>query len=532
MTLQFKKMKNKISFFLLSLMFLSSACTDDFEDLNRNPFSPTQTDIGPLFNNVVSTLKLGWNEQFYLYNEKLYGITQLAAKTATGFDNVSIGTEELWTNYYTALAHIKEIERRLEALASEMDPSLLEHAQAQLNVIKAYKTFKLTDLFGDIPFSEAGLGFEGNESLRPIYDTQESIYKSLLNDLGEADLIFENTFPEGAISFSGYDKLFFENLLTWRKFANSLRLKHTLRMYEADPDFANPIIADILNNQLPLLEKGENVVMDPDLQSWRNEGLNWSFREHKKLRMGTNIWNQMAENLEDDGSGIYDVRAELFFETNNENKWVPFPQNPSANTVQSGGIPYQQHRDQNYPIKGADNIYSPFNYYLVRDEIGIPEIIMTAAEIGFVKAEIYLRGIGVSEDEAQAQSAYTLAVVESVDFWKGIEQGSAIWLNGPTLLANQNSFAVANHPFNFINDSNNKLALIYKQRFIDAFRQPWEAYALMRRTNGATPHEGVLENHNRFSYPPSEAINNPDNWAAQVAKMGEDSESIKVWWNN
>jgi len=34
-----------------------------------------------------------------------------------------------------------------------------------------------------------------------------------------------------------------------------------------------------------------------------------------------------------------------------------------------------------------------------------------------------------------------------------------------------------------------KLEFIYTQRWLDAFRQPWEAYALVRRT-GMTPREG------------------------------------------
>jgi hypothetical protein len=36
--------------------------------------------------------------------------------------------------------------------------------------------------------------------------------------------------------------------------------------------------------------------------------------------------------------------------------------------------------------------------------------------------------------------------------------------------------------------------------------------------------------HYRFAYPPGEVENNPDNWADQVAKMGEDSHLTKIWW--
>ena len=78
--------------------------------------------------------------------------------------------------------------------------------------------------------------------------------------------------------------------------------------------------------------------------------------------------------------------------------------------------------------------------------------------------------------------------------------------------------------------ADNKLERIYKQRWLDNFRQPWEAYSLMRRTNNQTPHEGDVIQHYRFAYPPSEVENNPDEWQAQVARMGMDTKDVKVWW--
>lgn len=530
-------MKNTIIYitFIGALLF-TNACTKDFEKINRNPFFPTQTDIGPLFNTVVSTLTLGWNEQFYLHNEKLYEITQLAAKTAIGFDNITIGTEEVWGDYYRALGHMKEIERRLVEMEKEVEAEALNNVRAQLKVIMAYKTFRLTDLFGDVPFFDAGRGFESIDFVRPPFDNQEAIYKFLLEELKWVEDNIKTTLQpmtssgEPYVAFDGFDNLFFGDLMLWRKFANSLRLRHAIRMVEKDPNFASPIIQDILENDLPLIEEGEDVVMSPALQDWRNQGVNWSFREHKRLRLGSNIWHLLSETDAADGSGIFDIRAEIFFEPNNAGEWAFFPQIPESNTPQSGGIPYQQHRDDNYAIKGADNIYSPFNYYLIRDEKDIPEIILTAAEVGFLKAEAYMRGLGVSQNTSNGENEYVLAVVSSVKFWQDIVRGSEIWVNAPMLLEGNQTFQVVNHPRNEIFTQENKLELIYTQRWLDSFRQPWEAYALLRRTNGATPHEGAVPEHYRFAYPPSESINNPDNWQAQVSKMGADSEKIKVWW--
>ena len=54
------------------LVFTFSSCTKKFEEMNKNPMSPTGTDIGPLFNGVVSSLAWTWDEQFYLNNEIFY----------------------------------------------------------------------------------------------------------------------------------------------------------------------------------------------------------------------------------------------------------------------------------------------------------------------------------------------------------------------------------------------------------------------------------------------------------------------------
>jgi Starch-binding associating with outer membrane len=516
-------------FFFLAL----PSCQKGFEDLNQNPFKPTQTEIGPLFNGVMESLTLGWSEQLYLHNEIIYKLTQQAALTSTTFQNPSIGTEEVWSKYYLPLANIRDIESRIEAY--EGDPEAMNNVRAMLKTLLAFKTFKVTDLFGDIPFFEAGKGFEGTEKVRPPFDSQESIYKFLLEELKWVnDNANTNPAPmtasgEPYVSLNGFDHLFEEDMVKWVKFANSLRLRHAMRMVEKDPDYATPIIQDILENDLPVVQKGEDVVLVPRRFDWKKQSTHWSFREHRKLRMGSNIWRHLSTSDAIDGSGIFDPRARIFFETNNANEWAAFPQIPDANTPPSGGAPYDGVRDVAYTLKGMDNIYSPFNYYLIRDEDDIPEILLTAAEVEFIKAEAYLRGLGVAADEDEAQIAYESGISSSIIFWHAVANGTAIWVNNNPTLAPNGEYATINHPNVFFSNATDKLQLIYTQRWIDAFRQPWEAYALSRRTQ-ATPIEGVRETHYRFPYPPSEAENNPENWSAQVAKIGEDSERVKVWW--
>jgi hypothetical protein len=529
----FFSMKIKTTFLVLLGAFFFQNCTKDFEEINKNPFFPTTSEIGPLANNVIQSLRLGWNEQFYMHNERLYAITQLAARTAVGFDNTTIGTEEMWANTYTALAHINLIEKRINELSAEDEAK--NNIRAQIKILRAYKMFRLTDLFGDVPFSEAGRGFEDLKYSRPKYDPQEEIYATLLADLEWAEKNMK-AYPNpvtatGAayLSLGDFDNLFFGNLALWRKFANSLRLRHAIRMADKNPQLALPIIKDIIENKLPVIRTGEEVCLWPRLLQWINTGLNDTFREHNKLRMGSNIWQQMSENNAEDGSGIFDPRARIFFETNNEDKWAAFPQVPDANTPTSGGIPYGRHRDGNYDIKGQDCNYSPFNYYLVRDDQDVPEILLTAAEVHYLKAEAYLRGLGVGANTALAEAEYTDGLFASIVFWQKIAENSAIWERKPPILSTGEIFGAINHPRLSIFTATDKLQLVRTQQWLDHFRQPWEAFALWRRTN-ATPSEGPIPAFYRFTYPPSEAVNNPDNWATQVARMGADDSKTKVWW--
>lgn len=241
--------------------------------------------------------------------------------------------------------------------------------------------------------------------------------------------------------------------------------------------------------------------------------------------MGSVVWHEMSNHDSIDGSGIFDPRAFIFFESNNEGEWVPYPQLPDASTTPAGGIPYGNHRDINYPIKGTDCIYSPFNYYLIRDEDDIPEILMTGAEVHYIKAEAYYRGIGVPMDEGQADLEYFAGALASVAFWKQVKEESVIWENVDPGFENTNAYNVANLIF----FAENKLEQLYAQRWLDAFRQPWEAYSLARRT-GATPREGEPINHFRLPYPPSEIEYNAQNALEAIGSQGGDDPINKLWW--
>lgn len=531
----------KLTYIVVSIFLLASiSCNKNFDNINQNPFEPTETSIGALFNTVIASLRMSNEEQLYINNETLYAITQQAALSRSSFPAFSVGTEVVWRNYYQALAHIRAIEDRLTEMEATTEPEALNNIKGILKVITAYKTFRMTDLFGDIPFFEAGKAYQGVEFSRPAFDAQEDIYKFLLDELQWAA---ENMVASGNpttetgtpyVSLGNFDTLFGGEVFLWVKFANSLRLKHALRMAEKDPDFAEPILQEIVNDNLPLIRDYEDVVMHPALQGWSRTSSHFGYFNstgpfNSGLRLGSTMWNELTDGEGTSVDNIIDPRAFIFFEPNNAGDWAVYPQVPGNETPQSGGGPYAIVRDANPSFKGQANIYAPINYYLIRDEQDVPEILLTAAEVYFCLAEIHQRGLGVTSNIGTASSFYNLGIVASINFWQNIRKNSSMWENNRPDLTQGEMFALTNHPKINISDATDPLQNIYTQRWIDAFTQPWEAYSLLRRTS-KTPTTGQPSDHYRFPYPPSEGIDNEENYTTQVVKMGEDSEKIKVWW--
>jgi hypothetical protein len=168
----------------------------------------------------------------------------------------------------------------------------------------------------------------------------------------------------------------------------------------------------------------------------------------------------------------------------------------------------------------------------------IPELMLTAAEVHFLKAEVYNRGLGVTANAATAKTEYDAGVTASLNFWTSIAYNSPVWaVNKPaaaTATPVQVNTLLANVAYDLSSPAN-ALKQIYAQEWIDQYRQPWDAWTLLRRTGGKTPMSATntsyyaanFGNYNRFPYPDSEITYNSDNWKAVT--NGSDLASTKLW---
>ena len=560
-------MKKNIFWIALLMLTMTVACTKDFEEMNQNPFSPTGTTTEALFNGVVKSLQQNMNEQFYLQNEIWYPETELGALTSEAWGNSQIGTSAVWSDYYLMLANIRELEKRFDAYGEERgDTAVCDKVRAQLNVLKAYQTFKVTDIFGDMPYTQAGRIWENASSqatMKPEWDTQESIYKSLLEELvWSRDLLRADsvTTPSGNDYYKlPYDVLLSNNYTLWAEFANSLILRHGLRMYEKDPDYATPLLVDAYNFIYTVMSASGGSALGGGICLWpsvlgTNWDVNWSFREHKHLRMGETVWHCLSSNDNMDGSGIFDYRTFLFFDTSHktdsfpDGAWRPYPQIRTTETPTEGGSPYAQSRDGSYTFKGPSCLFSPFNYYLTRDEKYVPQILVTYADVLFMKAEIEYRNIGGITPPLNYDESLRVGIYQSLLFWAHLPQQTSRW----TYLYPQYSSSVGNSSIwdwcynqstrivmkvvitnpEFDGTPEFYLKVLYQQRWLNLFRQPWEAWALARRTMATptTTDHAKLTSY-RMEYPQKEIEYNYDNYVTQLSRMSHgDTRQTKVWW--
>ncbi|WP_165940097.1 SusD/RagB family nutrient-binding outer membrane lipoprotein [Dyadobacter psychrotolerans] len=524
---------NKLIYTSLIAVILSvTACKNGFEEINKPWDKDVAAPVEQLYNGLVSTLVLGWQEQV-TYHTWIYPITQQAVTTSNSGYVLANAASELWSNYYLALGNFRLLEKRIEESPNK---DKYKNLQAMAKTIMAYKTLKVSEFFGAMPYTEAGrAATEGAAAYRAKYDSQADVFKSALAELKWAVDNFSTSADQ--ISIGGYETFLKGDITQWTKFANSLRLRYALTMSAKDAATATPIITEALAK--PLLADGENIAIWPKALNLTLDGRRWSFNSGLFHRMGTTMWSYMSSNDNKDGSGIFDPRCKIFFEPNNAGQWAPYPQNPTTATVGEGGLPYDNIRLTSWATKGAGNLYSPLNYYFAQDQTTIPEPIFTAAEIHFLKAEIYTSGIGATKNLTTAKGEYEKGVTASVNFWTKVAMDSPEWVvSKPTALPSAATITAlltnAKVAFDATNEAN-ALKQIYAQMWVDGFRQPWDVWALKRRTGNLTPmttvnsayYDSNFGIYHRLVYPSSEADYNSANW--RTATGGADLTSTKTW---
>jgi hypothetical protein len=200
---------------LFLIVGLLSSCTKDYEKMNQSPNNPLSSPAIIVFTNAEQTSinrqMGGWIQHTYL------GVWCQQWCKVQYIDEDRYMPRDMSGEFQAPF--INEL-KNLTIVITKATADENEGLVAAAKVMRAWVFTYLTDVWGDIPYSEALQGFSLTGTLTPVYDTQASIYADLLVQLEEANVALS-----GSDNFGSGDLLYGGDPVLWRKFANSLKLR-------------------------------------------------------------------------------------------------------------------------------------------------------------------------------------------------------------------------------------------------------------------------------------------------------------------
>lgn len=523
----------KLSIILGIVTYLSfNACSDaDFSDNYADPSKISTATVDKMYSGFLYTNREyvlpAYTNYFVVLRTTLTRYTQAVGwvNTANQYVPGEAGIGSRWGNYYSFLAHYRELEKVYNALP-QADQDNLRIYMLTATIYLYDHTQRVVDLHGDIPFSEAGrLSQNGGDYLGSLagYDSAQSIYTTMLDGLeGFANELNSINVSAGTqVSFETHDFVNNGDLTLWKKYCNSLRLRMLTRV-SAAPEFQGRSaseIATILGNpsQYPIVDQNsENiqidvVSVDSDINS-------------KGFRTGLEDWNgnlagkEMIDHMLDNS----DPRLRAMFEPGEE-----------AAGVYLGLDPLLTESAQNGLLNAG--VLSIYNRSTLSRNESFPGILMTAAEVSLMKAEYYLK----AGNNGSAKSTYEDAIAQSIEFYYKLrdlsDDGTAIPLVPTSPLEIQSYIGSADVNWDNAVTEQDKLSLIATEKWIHfSVIQVPDSWAEQRRLNfpefsfqvdNANPQTLPP---NRWIYPSDEKVYNNENYSTVSSN---DNLTTRIFWD-
>ena len=200
------------------------SCKKDLTAVNTNPDAITAAKYDP--NLLLTTVQLMYtgstNFGGSAWATKWGGVAcfiQHTASTNAGFyygdkylNNIS-AMGELFQDSYTS-----EVQPVVELNLLTANKPQYRNLHQMARIMKAMVFEQITDLYGDIPYFQAGLGYY-DRIYTPVYDQQQVIYTDLLKEVSQAvDSLSESADkPTGDVLYSSAA----DQIAEWKMFGNS-----------------------------------------------------------------------------------------------------------------------------------------------------------------------------------------------------------------------------------------------------------------------------------------------------------------------
>ena len=553
---------------LLTLGGGLSSCSDSYlEDVNTDD-SKAET-IDP--NAQLTTTLLQTYGDFSLmdtYRSYITGFTQYYA----GGWNVSNYAGAVypkdsemaypWNRYYQI-----SIKNLVDAIHRTGD---MPNTNAALRIHRAYMMAVLSDIYGDIPCTEAGMSFiDGNAT--PKYDTQEEVYDFIFSELKAcaAQLGTGTDAISGDVTSLGGDPE------AWKRYANTLRLRYAMRISDVAPERARTEFESALNADGGIISSADedayikyidapftlyDGAADLDFRANALGEMIYGQDPQSPSFVSSTLFNYMKKmhdprlyriarcyihttRSQTDTSGNFDVTDEVLAwgERGGEgivpcnvgdawwSDWVSAPANSDIPTLDSLATLY--------PDKGYDKNNYPAR--MIRPTIAVafcnadcPGILITSAEVEFLLAEAASKGWNVQGDAESHYKAGIRASMQMLNNYYDIVS---------KISDEEIEEYIAENPL-----GDNPRESINTQAWILHLTNPNEGWANLRRSDypaladrtllpvrGDFPHEDPnMQTPVRLRYPLLEASYNSVNYEEAVDRLGgTDDWHTRVWWD-
>ncbi|MCZ4223145.1 SusD/RagB family nutrient-binding outer membrane lipoprotein [Pedobacter rhodius] len=501
--------KYKAAICMLWLSVILASCTKDFQEINTNPEASTTIQPAYVFTKALYdgaknnlNLLLGTMQYTTSFND------------VAGFGSKYVSSQSQQSAAVFNNAYPNEInELALVINAVKADPEKV-NLLATARIWKAYCFSRLTDLYGDVPYSEAAQGYTAT-NFKPAYDAQRNIYLDLLKELDES----ASSLNASKATFGAADLVYAGNTVKWKKFAYSLMLRLGMRMTKVDAALAETWVKKAI--------AGGVITDDADIAkiSYLSAG-----QDINKNPIALALWN--SDYIKADGNsnaegGKYQDTF-ITYMKNNKDPRLGILSVVYVNGVADTSAAIQKGMPATLNAKPANFVtYSEPNQKTVL-ALGGAKLIFTTAETNFLLSEAVLRGWYTGN----ASTLYEAGIKAAMKQWAIISPTDGV------ISDLQINTYIKYHPLNAAGTLDNKLQQIYTEFWLALFPDAQEVFASYRRTGYPALVPVVYVGNatggkifRRMLYPLSEQNLNAASLAAAIARQGPDDFLTRIWWD-
>jgi hypothetical protein len=514
MDIKSKKYKFRSSMLVFGLVFstLLPACDKGFEELNTNPNAYLEPEIPALFSyNLIKTA--GTDDGNTLYpNDKLAGafmqyFASLNPYQWTG--DKYLAKTSYSDGLFNTVYGVELKENSLIIDKTKDDPEMLNlHEIAQ--IWRVYILHRATDMYGDVPYSEAGQGYISGV-YKPKYDRQSEIYPAMLQQLEASAAKLDASKP--------------------KTFAYSLMLRLGMRLTKVDPALAETWVKKAIAGGV--MQSNDDVAR---LNHTDGTELNF-YWDGRELRGGEGVppsakgtgYGKMGQTFVSQLKNTNDPRLP-FYITLWPGNADPTQLPSSTVAANQKGLPhgYDYTSIKTLIPNWTDAMlaeYSEINLNTIGSN-STPSVFLNYNEVELYLAEAALRGWA----SGTPKSHYEAAVRASMQIQRIYPGGSSVSDAQIAAYLGQNPYAEGTFE--------QQMEQIHTQFWVSQFMNNMEVFANWRRTGypRLTPtnypgNETGGRIPRRLPYPQSEISLNSDHYRDAVAAQGPDLWTTRVWWD-